>query len=235
MYTVRFFGGRGGEAFLIVRLSLSVKRLHYNLFIFILQFVWVGQVFSIRRLCQNTVYICSVTCFHIHKLTIITLITHSFTENESYSTEKQNLSPQSLKQTIYMCLSSLPVLTNCSYPHIRSVCMTTLSALLKVAVKSSSHAPLECIMIRAYWPHLLSWGLDRLLGGDRQSTCDNRSRQGVWGALGLSLHQRVPDMPFHPDTDRQAFPSDTAACQAHRAPATQVDGWINGWEDGWIN
>lgn len=128
-----------------------------------------------------------------------------------------------------LCSLIVHLLTN------RSMWMTTLSTFLKVLARSLSHTSLECIMIRAYWPHLLSWGLDRLLGGDRQSTCDNRSRQGVWGALGPSLHQRLPDMPLHPDTDRQAFPSDTAARQAHRAAATQVDGWINGWEDGWIS
>lgn len=142
------------------------------------------------------------------------------------------------QKTVYLpsaCLSSLSVLTNCSSPHHRSMCMTTLSALLKVPARSPSHVSLECIMIRAYWPHLLSWGLDRLLGGDRQSTCDNRSRQGVWGTLGLSLHQRLPDMPLHPDTDRQAFPSDTAACQAHRAPATQVDGWMDKWMGRWMD
>lgn len=40
---------------------------------------------------------------------------------------------------------------------------------------------------------------------------------------------------LHPDIDRQAVPSDTTAQRAHRAPATQVDGWMNGWEDGWID
>lgn len=80
-------------------------------------------------------YICSDISFHNHKFIIITLIK---TRNNSNTSNNIQASHQA-KNLPMACLSPLSVLTNCSSPQHRSICMTTLLALLKVPVRPLSH------------------------------------------------------------------------------------------------